>query len=614
MPSLLRQPPPLVREERATAPRSPPSTYLPRRRGRFIGREREVLVVGNALEQGPLVTLTGVGGVGKTTLALEVAERSQDRFADGVRLCELAPLSDGSAVGHVLAIALGLQENPALGVEATVIDYLRPREMLLVVDNCEHVLESSAHLVDRITGECRRVTVLATSREPLSTPGEWVVPVPPLQEEAAAELFAERARASRPDFDLEHEPVGAVAEICRRLDGVPLAIELAAARMRVMSSLDVARRLDRLRVLSGGARGAHPRQQSVTATIDWSFRLLAEPEQALFERLSVFAGSFDLEATHGVCADAGATEDDTLELLAGLVDKSMVTVRGGTSATRYTVLETLRAYGRDRLQEKGLHDEYATRHARYFTELAERGAAAMHGPDEQMWIDRMAPTAGTTFTSPDYENLRTAFERSMADGDTGLALRLVASLAELIHMRVGYPSLGWVERAIEAADPDHPQYAAAVGVAARGAWVLGQFSHALALAARADGRVPQPGHSYLGYPGDVLADGQIFLGDPAAAWRTMRPRVRPRAPLGTRRGWCGLFTTPPSLSICWAPWRPDCRWRRKRWRRRNPRRIRARWPWPCARWAARSRPSTQSWRWLTSTKPTSWPSRCRTTG
>ncbi len=281
-----------------------------------------------------------------------------------------------------------------------------------------------------------------------------------------------------------------------------------------MSSLDVARRLDRLRLLSGGARGAHPRQQSVTATIDWSYRLLAEPEQALFERLSVFAGSFDLEATHGVCADAGAGEDDTLELLAGLVDKSMVTLRGATSATRYAVLETLRAYGRDRLREKGLHDEYAMRHATYFTELAERGAAGMHGPDEQLWIDRLAPTAGTTYTSPDYENLRTAFERSMTDGDTGLALRLVASLPELIHMRVGMYSLDWAERAIEAADPDHPQYPAAVGVAARVAWGLGQFSHALDLAARANGRTPQPGHSYIAYPGDVLAD---VLGDSASA-------------------------------------------------------------------------------------------------
>jgi predicted ATPase/DNA-binding SARP family transcriptional activator len=495
----------------------PEATHLPRRTGPFIGRDREVAAVGEALRQGPLVTLTGVGGVGKTTLAQVVAEQSRSRFADGVRFCELAPLNDGAAVGHTVAATLGLQGNSALGVDVTVIDYLRQREMLLVVDNCEHVLDSSAQLVDRITRECPQVTVLATSREPLSTAGERVVPVPPLPEEAATELFAERAKASRPDFDLDHEPVGAVAEICRRLDGVPLAIELAAARMRVMSSLDVARRLDRLRVLSGGARGAHPRQQSVTATIDWSYRLLAEPEQALFDRLSVFAGSFDLEAVHGVCADAGATEDDTLELLAGLVDKSMVAVRGGTEATRYVVLETLRAYGRNRLRENGIEDEYALRHARYFIELAERGSAAMHGPDEQLWIDRMAPTAGTTFTSPDHENLRTAFEHAVDSGDTGAALRLVASLPELMHMRVGYHSMAWAERVIEIADPEHPLYAAAVGTAARGAWVLGQFDRAVELARLAGGRTPAPGHSYLGYPQDLPADAHMYLGDPDAA-------------------------------------------------------------------------------------------------
>jgi predicted ATPase len=385
------------------------------------------------------------------------------------------------------------------------------------MDNCEHVLESSAQLIDRITRECPRVTVLATSREPLSASGERVVPVPPLPVDDATELFAERARASRADFDLNHEPVGAVAEICRRLDGVPLAIELAAARMRVMSSLDVARRLDGLRLLSGGARGAHPRQHSVTATIDWSYRLLGEPEQALFDRLSVFAGSFDLDAAHGVCAEAGASEDDTLDLLSGLVDKSMVVLRAGTRTTRYAVLETLRAYGRDRLQERGVDDLYAERHAQYFVQLAERGAAAMHGPDEQAWIDRMAPTAGTTFTTPDHENLRTAFEYAMDRGDSGAALRLVAALPELMQMRVGYHSMAWAERAIEIADSEHPLYAAAVGTAARGAWVLGQFERAVALARLAGGRTPQPGHSYLGYPQDLPADADMYLGDPGAA-------------------------------------------------------------------------------------------------
>ena len=338
------------------AGREPAQTNVPRRTKRFIGRDREVASLSDAVSAGPLITLTGVGGVGKTRLALEVADRSKDRFADGAWFCELAPLADGAAVGHSIASALRLQQGTQEADEA-VVDYLRARELLLVVDNCEHVLDGAAQLVDRIVRNCPRVSVLATSREPLGTEGERITPIPPLPPGDAAELFVERARAARPDFDADHEPVGAVAEICRRLDGVPLAIELAAARMRAMSSLDVARRLDRLRLLSGGARGAHPRQQSVAATIDWSYHLLDEREKALFERLSVFAGGFDLEAVHGVCADAEQTEDDILDLLTGLVDKSMVFIRSGSMATRYGVLETLRAYGRERLQDKGLADD-----------------------------------------------------------------------------------------------------------------------------------------------------------------------------------------------------------------------------------------------------------------
>lgn len=502
-----RQPP----ENRAT------STNLPHRVSRFIGREQEISAVNEALRQGPLVTLTGVGGVGKTTLALEVAARNRGRFADGVWLCELAPLDDGAAIGQAVAAALGLQKKKGTGIEESVIDFLRTRQLLLIVDNCEHVLDASAQLVATVTRGCPRVCVLATSREALGAAGERIIPVPALPEEDAAELFAERAKASRPDFDLALEPVGAVAEICRRLDGVPLAIELAAARMRMMSSLDVARRLDRLRLLSGGARGAHPRQQSVAATIDWSYRLLADHEQSLFERLSVFAGGFDLEAAHGVCADEDATEDDTLELIAGLVDKSMVVVRGGIGVTRYGVLETLRAFGRDCLRAKGIHDHYATRHAAYFVDLFERAAVGIRGADEHAWIERMAPNARTTFTMPDYDNLRAAFERVMAVGDVDLALRLVTSLPELVHLRMGYGSLDWVERVVQATDPDHPLFPAAVGAAARGAWVLGDFSHARSLAMLAQGRVPGPGTSFAAYPDDVLVDVAFHQGDPATA-------------------------------------------------------------------------------------------------
>ncbi len=258
---------PLAEAAPATLVRTRPHTDLPRRATSFVGREQEVRRVTDALREGPLVTLTGVGGVGKTRLALEAAGRDQQRFGDGAWLCELAPLNDAAAVSHAVAATLRLQQRQGLGIEATVIEYLRARELLLVVDNCEHVLDAAARLLDQIVGHCPQVSVLATSREALGIEGERILPVPPLPVEDATVLFADRARAGRPDFDVEHEPVGAVAEICRRLDGLPLAIELAAARMRAMSSLDVARRLDRLRLLRGGARSAHPRQQSLTATI-----------------------------------------------------------------------------------------------------------------------------------------------------------------------------------------------------------------------------------------------------------------------------------------------------------------------------------------------------------
>lgn len=498
----------LARVELPASQTDPSASALPRRPTTFVGRARELQRIDAVLREGPLVTLTGVGGVGKTRLALEVANGAADRFADGVWMCELAPLDNGAAVGHAVAAALRLQQRRGLDIDATVIEYLGTRELLLIVDNCEHVLDSAAALVDRIITRCPRVTVLATSREALGIHGERLLAVPPLDADEAAMLFADRARAGRPEFDLDSEPVGAVAEICRQLDGLPLAIELAAARIRGMSSLDLARRLDSLRLLRGSVRGALPRQQSLVATIDWSYRLLTEPEQALFVQLSVFAGGFDLEAAHGICGTAGRTEDDTLDLLTGLVDKSMVTVRSGTGRTRYVVLETLRAYGRERLADADADAGVQARHAAYFTELAQSAAAGVHTANEKAWVER---------TLPDYDNLRAAFDHTMAVGDIDSALRLVTSLSEVVHLRIGFQSSEWAERALEATGPDHPLFAAVVGYAARGAWNRGDQSRARALASLADGRHPGRGNGRVAYPGDVLADVELYEGHPATA-------------------------------------------------------------------------------------------------
>ncbi len=490
-------------------PSRPPVATLPRRATSFVGREQELASVADCLAQGPLLTLTGVGGAGKTRLALEAAGRQQSRFRDGIWLCELAALDDGAAVAHTLAGALRLQQRQGLDITATVIEYLASRHVLIVLDNCEHVLDAAADLVGQIVTRCAGVTVLATSREALGVGGERILAVPPLTLDEATALFADRARACRPEFDLDREPVGAVAEICRQLDGLPLAIELAAARIRVMSSLDLARRLDGLRLISGGTRGALPRQQSLTATISWSYRMLSAAEQALFASLSVFAGGFDLAAAHGVCGskDGDADDVDTLELLNGLVEKSMIVVRAGTGQTRYRVLETLRAYGRERLRDNAVDGVYARLHAVYFTELAEAAAAGMHTPDEGMWVERMLP---------DYDNLRVAFERAMADDDVDLALRLVTSLSEFVHLRVGYEASGWAERVLARADPDHRLFAAAVGFAARGAWNRGD-DHVRSLAALAGGRIPGRGNGRVAYPGDVLADVALYEGCPDVA-------------------------------------------------------------------------------------------------
>ncbi|TQM36224.1 BTAD domain-containing putative transcriptional regulator [Pseudonocardia cypriaca] len=490
------------------APRARPSRgNIERRPTRFVGRDDDVRRVEEALRDGPLVTLSGVGGVGKTRLAVEVARRA--RFADGMWLCELAPLSDGTAVGHALAAALGVQQQQGLGIEQTITDYLAGRHLLLVVDNCEHVLDAAARVVDRIVRHCPSVAVLATSREPLGVEGERVVPVHPLPDSDAAALFADRAKAHRPEFGLDPGVAEAVGEICRRLDGLPLAIELAAARIRAMSATELAQRLDSSRLVHA-TRGAAPRHQSLVAAIDWSYRLLSEPERALFARLSLFAGGFDLDAAHGVCAEQGSAEEDTLDLLIGLVDKSMVIARHGAGRSRYLVLETLRAYGRDRLDEAGLADRFARRHAAHFTALAERGARAVQGPDERIWVERVLP---------DYDNLRAAFERAVADRDADLAMRLVTSLPELAHLRVGYESATWAERTLDLADPGHPLYAAAAGAAARGAWNRGDFARARALAALAGGRVPGRGTGRVAYPGDVLADVALYADDPGAALR-----------------------------------------------------------------------------------------------
>jgi predicted ATPase/DNA-binding SARP family transcriptional activator len=512
-----------------------PRDNLPRAVGELVGRAADVEGVEGALLTAPLVTLCGAGGVGKSSLAIEVARRERDRFPDGGWLCELASLADGGPVGYAVAGALGVQQRASLTIERTLIEYLRGRSLLLVLDNCEHVLDRAAELVAEIIRRCPGVVVLATSRERLGVAGERVWSVPPLPIVDGSALFVTRATAARPDFRLDPASAHAVATICMHLDGLPLGIELAAARMRAMTPIEVAERL-----AGGGLLGEHPgpvaRHRSLAAAVDWSFRLLSDVEQQLFSRLSVFAGGCDARAACRVCVP-DVCEDTAVDALTRLVDRSLVVAQRVGERTRYRVLETLRAYGRGLL---GADAVALTRsHARYYTELAEEAALGLQGPHEQAWVERALP---------DYDNLRAAFECAFAERDVDLALRLATSMGELTNLRVGYEAAGWAERTLELADPDHPLWPTAVGAAARSAWNRAEFDRARSLVARAEGRASPGGTSRTSYPGDVLADVQLYEGDvdPALAYYE-REALRARGTDPVRLVWTLYY-----VAICHA--------------------------------------------------------------
>ena len=362
---------------------------LPLARTRFIGRERETLEVKRLLAMTRLLTLTGVGGSGKTRLAIKVASDLAGAYPDGAWLVELAALSEGELVPQAVAKAAGVREQPGRPLTETLKDTLRARKMLLVVDNCEHLIEAVVRLVDALLDSCPGLRVLATSRETLSAAGEvaWVVPsltVPDPQRPSTPQelegyesvrLFVDRARQRDPSFVLTPGNGPAVAQVCQRLEGIPLALELAAARIGVLSVERIANRLDdSLRLLTAGGRTALPRQRTLRATLQWSHELLDEPERKLFRRLSVFAGGLTLEAAETVGTGDGIEQHEVLDLLSRLVDKSLVMVEaspGEEGDLRYRMLEPLRQYGQERLAESGEVKRVRERHAEYYLALAE---------------------------------------------------------------------------------------------------------------------------------------------------------------------------------------------------------------------------------------------------
>jgi predicted ATPase len=357
---------------------------------RFIGRERELAEVERLLGENRLLTLTGPGGCGKTRLALRLAAQLAARFEGGARLVELGEVSDPSLVAQAVAAVVGLREQRGRSVADALVEVLRPQDLLLVLDNCEQVLEPSAALAGLLLRHCPSLRILATSREAMGLAGEVVWLVPPLALPDAGygadpgaiagsesvQLFVDRARLARSSFALSAENAAAVAELCRRVDGIPLAIELAAARVSVLSAAQIAARLDdSLRLLSSGGRAGPARQQTLRATLGWSYDLLAPAEQEVWARLSVFRGGCSLEAAEAVVSDEEVPAADVLDLVAGLVSKSLVVLDDQTEPPRYRQLDTVRAYGRERLEASGRERELRDRHLAWAVALAEQAVA-----------------------------------------------------------------------------------------------------------------------------------------------------------------------------------------------------------------------------------------------
>src|SRR6201993_1255120 len=436
-------------------PKSVGAHSLPVQLTSFVGREAEIYEVRRLLADNRLVTLTGAGGAGKTRLAVEIAARIAAEFSNGVWYVDLAPITDPDVVPIAVARALGLPDQPGRSTMDTLLRFVRDRQMLVVLDNCEHLLDASADLVVTLLDAAAGPTVLATSREPIGVRGEARWRLPSLSvADAAIELFADRARHARPDFAVDDDNAPAVAEICRRLDGMPLAIELAAARVRALSLADILDGLrDRFRLLTGGARTAVPRQQTLRASVDWSHALLTEPERALFRRLAVFLGGFDLEAAQAVAGGGDVERYQVLDQLTLLVDKSLVVAEDTAGRMRYGLLETVRQYALEKLGESGEANAVRARHRDHYTALA----ALLDTPGRADYERRLEQA------EIEIDNLRAAFAWSRENSDVELASALASSLQPLWQARGRLQEgLVWFDAVLAGLDTRHPGMAPAV--------------------------------------------------------------------------------------------------------------------------------------------------------
>ena len=436
---------------------------LPVQLSSFVGRKRESAQIGELLSSMRLLTLTGPGGIGKTRLALAVASAALDAYPDGVWLAELAGLADPLLVTVAVAHIFDVRGEAGTPLVESLAEILRSRSLLLVLDNCEHLVGACAELCSTLLVGCAGVQVLATSREPLGVEGEQVWPVPPLalpeanaqstperlQQSEAVRLFVDRARSSRPDFELTERNASPIAEVCRRLDGLPLAIELAAAQCRALAPELLLRRLDsRFRRLAGPTRTAPSRHQTLQATIDWSYGLLSETERILFSRLGVFAGGWTVEAAESVMAGEGLPPEELLPALLRLVDKSLVVAEpGDTAGVRYRLLELLRQDALERLSAGVEAEHVRDRHADFFLVLAEQSKEAFGSPEEGTAFDRL---------DREHDNLQAALAWLIGSGKTETAWRLGGALWLLwVHRGYVHEGRAWVERLLGIPGAEH---------------------------------------------------------------------------------------------------------------------------------------------------------------
>jgi predicted ATPase len=419
---------------------------LPRPATEYVGRVDVLQERAVGLSDRRLVTLTGTGGVGKTRTAVEVGWLLTDAYPGGLWLVELAPIADEGMVVAAVGSALGVSLQPGMSMTASIVESLQGRRMLLILDNCEHVMSPVVELVSAITVNCELVTVLATSREPLGVPGERVVPVPSMDIDSAVELFVERAQAADESLGFDTEDRVVIGEICQRLDGIPLAIELAAARVRSFTLRDLAGRLDdRFRLLRGSGRGGLERHQTLRAAVAWSYQLLGEAERVVFDRVSVFAGGFDLEAAEAVCGGDDIDVDDVVELLSSLVDKSMLIADRSDRSVRYVMLETLRQFGEERLTDSGHTAMCRDRHLAHYLEVASAMRLLQMGPRQ---------LEGDVVFEREWDNIRAAQAWAIAAGNLGAADELIYQSGAFAFLRQHHEFTDWVDRLVAVASAD----------------------------------------------------------------------------------------------------------------------------------------------------------------